>query len=57
MEVRYRKFHKGWNGTKYYMPMTEGEMEARRKVGLILGVVIGTPIWTIIMCIAAGLIK
>ncbi len=56
MESRYRKF-KGWSGKVYWVRMSEEEVEERRKLHLFLGVITITPIWTFIMCIAAGLFK
>ena len=55
MKIRYKTV-RGWSGKKYKVRMTEREINARRIIGLIGCVVIGTPAWILIMAIAAGLI-
>ena len=42
-EIRYKKF-KGWNGTVYQVRMTHEEAEARRKLGLLIGILTVTPL-------------
>lgn len=54
--MRYKCVLKGWSGKKYYMPMTLAETEARRKIGLVCGVVFGMPVMGIICMIAGGLL-
>ena len=54
MGIRYRK-HKGWDGKIYLVRMSQEEIEGRRKLGLVLGIVIGTPIWMLAMSLAAGI--
>lgn len=55
MKIRYKTV-KGWSGKKYQIRMTEQEIKARRIIGLIGCVVIGTPAWILIMAVAAGLL-
>ena len=49
-EIRYKKF-KGWNGTVYRVRMTHEEAEARRKLGLLIGILTG-----IIVCFCLRMI-
>ena len=53
-EIRFKKF-KGWNGTIYWVRMTEEEAEARRKLGLLIGILTVIPLSIIAMAFAAGL--
>ena len=53
-EIRYKKF-KGWNGTVYWVRMTHEEAEARRKLGLLIGILTVTPLSIVAMAFAAGL--
>ena len=56
METYYRK-HRGWNGTIYYVRMSEREAEERRKIGVVLSVILMPPIMTFVFALAAGLIR
>ena len=56
METYYRK-HRGWNGTIYYVRMSEREAEERRKIGVVLSVILMPPIMIFIFALAAGLIR
>ena len=53
--VRYRTV-RGWSGRKYLVRMTESEINARRILGLIGCILVGVPIWILIMAIAAGVV-
>ena len=55
MKVQYKTV-KGWSGKKYQVRMTEKEINARRVIGLVVGIVVGTPLWIAVMALAAGLI-
>lgn len=55
MENYYRKYH-GRSGT-YTVRMTDAEIEFRRKLGVVLGVLIVPPVMVFIFALAAGLIK
>lgn len=58
MEVRYKCVHRGWSGTKYYMPVRVSRIsdEARRVIGLALGVIIGMPVMAVICMMAGGML-
>lgn len=59
MEIRIVEQYKtvrGWSGRRYRVRMTNAEIEARRLLGLVGGIVIGVPAWFIAMALAAGLI-
>ena len=53
-ETRYKKF-KGWSGKVYWVKMSQEEAEARRKLGLLVGILTVTPLSIIVMAFAAGL--
>ena len=53
--VRYKTV-RGWSGKKYWIRLTEREIQARRIIGLIGCVVIGMPAMVLIMAVAVGLI-
>ena len=53
--VRYKTV-RGWSGKRYWIRMTEREIQARRILGLVGCVVIGMPLLVLIMAVAAGLI-
>lgn len=55
MKEQYRTV-KGWSGKKYRVYMSQAEIDAREKIKLWVGVSILTPVWVVIMAIAAGLI-
>ena len=56
METYYRK-HRGWNGTIYYVRMSEREAEERRKIGVVLSTILMPPIMVLFFAFCAGLIK
>lgn len=47
---------RGMSGQIYKVRMSEKEMNARRILGLIFGIVVVVPAWVIAMALAAGLI-
>ena len=53
--VRYKTV-RGWSGRRYRVRMTEREIRARRVIGLIGCIGLGTPLWILIMAWAANLI-
>lgn len=55
-QTKWKCIHKGWSGTRYYMEVTEADEEARRKAGLVLGVIIGMPVMAVIFMIAGGVL-
>lgn len=55
MKVHFRK-EVGWTGRVYYIAMSDEEVRAREKLKLIISVVLGTPVWILIMAWAAGMI-
>ena len=55
VKVRYKAV-RGWSGKWYRVRMTQEEIRRRNVIGLIAGIVIGTPVWILIMAMAAGLI-
>lgn len=52
--ARYKKFV-GWNGTVYWVRMSKEEVEARRILGLLIGLFTVTPLMIVVMAFAAGL--
>lgn len=55
METYYRKYH-GRSGT-YTVRMTDAEIEFRRKLGVVLGVLIVPPVMIFVFAVCAGMIK
>lgn len=55
METYYRKYH-GRTGTYTYR-MTDAEIEFRRKLGTVLGVLTIPPVMAFVFLIAAGVIR
>ena len=55
MKIRYKSV-RGWSGKKYQVRMTEEEINARRILGLVGCIVIGVPVWILIMAFASGVI-
>lgn len=60
MEVRIAeeqyKTVRSWSGKRYRVRMTNQEINARRILGLVFGIVVVVPAWVIAMALAAGLI-
>lgn len=59
MEVRIAEQYKtvrSWSGKRYRVRMTNQEINARRILGLVFGIVVVVPAWVIVMALAAGLI-
>lgn len=54
--MRFRK-ERGWSGRTYWVQMTRQEIEARRKLGLVVGVMVTMPVMAVLMCLCAGLIR
>ena len=53
--VRYKTF-KGWDGKRYKVRMTPKEIRERNALGILFGILIGVPVWILVMAKAAGLI-
>ena len=59
MEVRIAEQYKtvrSCSGKRYRVRMTNQEINARRILGLVFGIVVVVPAWVIAMALAAGLI-
>lgn len=54
--MHFRK-ERGWSGRTYYVQMTTQEIEAQRKLGMVIGVPIVMIVLTVLMVLAAGLLK
>lgn len=54
--MHFRK-ERGWSGRTYWVQMTQQEIEARRKFGLVVSVLVTMPIMAVVMCVCAGLIR
>lgn len=48
---------KGWSGKKYYVKMTEAEIESRRKLGLFISVMVTVPAMVFLFALCAGMLK
>ena len=53
METYYRK-HRGWNGTIYYVRMSEREAEERRKIGVVLCTILMPPNYGAVLRVLRG---
>lgn len=47
---------RGWSGRTYYVQMTPQEIEAKRKLELIVGVPVVMTVMAVLSCLCAGII-
>ncbi len=53
--MHFRK-ERGWSGRTYYVQMTPQEIEARRKLEMVIGVPVVMTVMAVLSCLCAGII-